>query len=104
MFLLPSPFCLIEIRVSQAIQHLSFHAAPMTNFKPVTHYAKISELKCYLRGDKEKLRAAQVPVVAENLLDGTAQVKYISWCEHPVQVQCLECHVFYLLCFISSYS
>lgn len=45
---------------------------------------KSQELRCCLRGDKEKLRAVQVPVVAGNVLDENAEVKYIYWCEHPI--------------------
>lgn len=64
------------------------------------------KLTCCLRGDQEKLRAAQVPVVAgnlldesANLLDESAQVKHIYWWEQlaSFQGQYLECHICSLL-------
>jgi len=41
----------------------------MTNLKPLAQLLKSQNLKCCLREDQEKSSAAQVPLVAGNLLD-----------------------------------
>ena len=66
---------------------------------------KSQKLKCCLRGDQEKSRAAQVPVVAGNLLDENVQVKHIYWYEHPISGSVPQMSCFLSAqCFISSYS